>query len=97
MGRRSRCTPRSTFSVAACPNEAQPLSTVQRGLRVLGLNPGIDAGGALSYQTVQAEINANRPIEIEADIPDGAPENVVRTVTENARTLKFTNQGFETE
>ena len=36
-------------------------------------------------------------LEIEADIPSGAPEHVVRTVTENSRTLKFTNQGFEKE
>jgi hypothetical protein len=37
-------------------------------------------------------------LEIEADVPDGAPDNVVRTVTENSRTLKFTsNSGFETE
>ncbi len=36
-------------------------------------------------------------IEIEAAIPGGAPENVVRTVTENSRTLKFTSQGFEAE
>ena len=36
-------------------------------------------------------------IEIEAQIPNGAPDNVVRTVTENSRTLKFTNQGFEKE
>ena len=37
-------------------------------------------------------------LEIEADIPQGAPDNVVRTVTENSRTLKFTsNSGFETE
>jgi GDPmannose 4,6-dehydratase len=36
-------------------------------------------------------------LEIEADIPDGAPDQVVRTVTENGRTLKFTNQGFEAE
>ncbi len=34
-------------------------------------------------------------IEIEAEIPSGAPDNVVRTVTENCRTLKFDNQGFE--
>jgi hypothetical protein len=34
-------------------------------------------------------------IEIEAEIPSGAPDNVVRTVTENCRTLKFENQGFE--
>jgi predicted AAA+ superfamily ATPase len=36
-------------------------------------------------------------LEIEAEIPSGAPENVVRTVTENSRTLKFTSQGFEVE
>ena len=36
-------------------------------------------------------------IEIEAEIPDGAPDQVVRTVTENSRTLKFTSHGFEKE
>ena len=36
-------------------------------------------------------------LEIEAEIPDGAPEHVVRTVTENARTLDFMSQGFEEE
>ena len=36
-------------------------------------------------------------LEIEAEIPSGAPDNVVRTVTENSRTLKFTSQGFEKE
>jgi predicted AAA+ superfamily ATPase len=36
-------------------------------------------------------------LEIEAEIEAGVPENVVRTVTENSRTLKFTTQGFEDE
>ena len=36
-------------------------------------------------------------LEISAELPAGVPENVVRTVTENARTLKFTNQGFEVD
>ena len=36
-------------------------------------------------------------LEIEAEVPEGAPDHVVRTVTENSRTLKFTNQGFEKE
>ena len=37
-------------------------------------------------------------LEIEAELPEGAPDNVVRTVTENSRTLKFaSNSGFETE
>jgi hypothetical protein len=34
-------------------------------------------------------------LEIEADIPDGAPDSVVRIVTENGRTLKFDSHGFE--
>jgi hypothetical protein len=37
-------------------------------------------------------------LEIEAEIPAGVPDNVVRTVTENGRQLKFTsNSGFEME
>lgn len=36
-------------------------------------------------------------LEMEATLPDGAPEHLVRTVTENARTLKFMGQGFEVE
>jgi predicted AAA+ superfamily ATPase len=44
---------------------------------------------------VGAEVRVT--LEIEAEIPAGAPEQVVRTVTENSRTLKFTSQGFETE
>lgn len=44
---------------------------------------------------VGAEVEVT--LEIEATIPGGAPEHVVRTVTENGRTLKFTSQGFERE
>ena len=36
-------------------------------------------------------------LEVDAEIPGGAPDQVVRTVTENSRTLKFTSQGFETD
>jgi predicted AAA+ superfamily ATPase len=36
-------------------------------------------------------------LEVDAEIPSGAPDHVVRTVTENSRTLKFTSQGFEKE
>jgi hypothetical protein len=36
-------------------------------------------------------------LEIAVDMPDGAPEHVVRTVTENSRTLKFDQAGFERE
>ena len=36
-------------------------------------------------------------LEVEAQIPSGVPDHVVRTVTENSRTLKFTSHGFEKE
>jgi len=41
--------------------------------------------------------NVRVTLEIDAEIPSGAPEHVVRTITENGRTLKFTSQGFEKE
>ena len=34
-------------------------------------------------------------LEIEATVPSGVPENVVRTVMENSKTLKFRTHGFE--
>jgi predicted AAA+ superfamily ATPase len=36
-------------------------------------------------------------LEIDATIEGGAPEDVVRTVTENSKTLKFKQHGFEKE
>ena len=44
---------------------------------------------------VGAEVTVT--IEIEASLQDGASDQIVRTVTENCRTLKFTSQGFESE
>ena len=44
---------------------------------------------------VGAEVTVT--MEIHAEVPAGAPDNVVRTVTENCRTLKFSDQGFERE
>ena len=41
--------------------------------------------------------NVTVTLEIDAAIPDGAPDHVVRTVTENSRTLKFNSHGFERE
>lgn len=34
-------------------------------------------------------------LEIHVAVPDGVPDQVVRVVTENCRTLKFTSHGFE--
>ena len=42
---------------------------------------------------VGAEVKVT--LEIRAEVQDGAPDHVVRAVTENCRTLNFTHQGFE--
>jgi len=59
----------------------------------------------LQVKTISAEIIAHLQsivgsrvtvtLEIDAHLPDGASEQVVRTVTENARTLKFRSFEFE--
>jgi hypothetical protein len=36
-------------------------------------------------------------LEISATLPNGISDNVIRTVTENSKTLKFTSQGFESD
>jgi predicted AAA+ superfamily ATPase len=36
-------------------------------------------------------------LEISAEVPNGVTDQVVRTVTENSRTLKFSDHGFERE
>lgn len=39
--------------------------------------------------------NVQITIEIHADLPEGAGDKLVRDVTENSRTLIFTDYGFE--
>ena len=39
--------------------------------------------------------NVTVRLEIDAEMPDGAPEHVVRIVTENGRLLKFDTHCFE--
>ena len=62
---------------------------------------GRDAGkvGEEIVQHLSALVGAEVEVtlEISAKIPAGAPDNVVRTVTENCNTLRFTAYGFEEE
>ncbi|MBI2941222.1 MAG: ATP-binding protein [Chloroflexi bacterium] len=63
------------------------------------LRPERDAGvitrEVIQRLTALANANVEITLEISAEIPDGAPEHVVRTVNENCRTLKFQSYGFE--
>jgi len=61
------------------------------------LSRGVDAIASSVVQHLAGLLDAKVTItkEIEAEIPTGAPDNVVRTVTENGQTLKFESSGFE--
>jgi hypothetical protein len=56
---------------------------------------GILPNGLVTVVNTRWHGSAALELEIDASIPGGAPDNVVRTVTENSRVLKFINQGFE--
>jgi predicted AAA+ superfamily ATPase len=63
----------------------------------VGRDAGRIADEVIAHMVGLVGANVKVTLEISADIPAGAPDNVVRTVTENARTLKFDDQGFESE
>ncbi|MEP7353020.1 MAG: hypothetical protein ABI824_07285 [Acidobacteriota bacterium] len=61
------------------------------------LSRDVDAIASSVVQHLAGLLDAKVTItlEIEAEIPNGTPDNVIRTVTENSRTLKFDTSGFE--
>ena len=61
----------------------------------VGRDAGQIADEVISHLSGLVGSEVRVTLEIDAEIPDGAPENVVRTVTENSRTLKFASHGFE--
>ena len=63
----------------------------------VGRDAGQIADEVISHLVGLVGANVTVTLEIDAEIPSGAPENVVRTVTENSHTLKFASHGFEKE
>jgi len=63
----------------------------------LGRDAGRIAEEVVQHLTTLGKARIRLTLEIDADLPEGAPDNVIRIVTENARTLKFKTQGFEEE
>jgi hypothetical protein len=63
----------------------------------VGRDAGRIADEVVAHLSGIVGANVKVTLEIEAEIPSGAPDHVVRTVTENCRTLKFDSQGFEKE
>ena len=82
------------------PKPAQPTrfhGTVALDSMRVGLDASRIAEEVISHLSGLVGAKVTVTLEIEAEVPSGAPDHVVRTVTENSRTLKFASQGFERE
>ena len=82
------------------PSATQPVrfhGTVPLDSARVGRDAGRIADEVISHLSGLVGARVTVTLEIQAEVPSGAPDHVVRTVTENSRTLKFTNQGFEKE
>lgn len=72
--------------------------TVNLDAKRVGLDASRIAEEVISHLVGLVGTDVKVTLEIDADIPEGTPPNVVRTVTENSRTLKFNSgSGFENE
>ena len=60
-----------------------------------GRDVGQIAEAVIQHLSGQVGARVKVMLEIEAELPNGAPDGLVRTVTENARTLRFRNAEFE--
>lgn len=58
---------------------------------------GTNLGTCYQHLNSIAGAKVEATLKIHACLPDGVKDDVRRTVTENCRTLKFTNYGFEEE
>ncbi len=84
------------------PKEPRPVAKRYHGsVRLdptrLGRDASQIAEEVIAHLTGLTGSNVQLTLEIQADIPEGAPEHIVRTVNENSRTLEFEDSGFETE
>lgn len=63
----------------------------------MGRDAGQIASEVIAHLTGLVGANVKVSLEINAEIPEGVSEHVVRIVTENGRNLRFDAQGFEAE
>ena len=71
--------------------------TVQLDPARVGRDASRIADEVIAHLAGQVGADVIVTLEIEASLPDGASEQIVRTVTENSRTLNFASHGFEAE
>ncbi len=87
--------PGTTVGAPSVPKPKRFHGTVQLDTQRVGRDAGTIAQEVVSHLAGLIGADVKVTLEIDATIPNGASEQVVRTVTENCRTLKFTSHGFE--
>jgi hypothetical protein len=61
----------------------------------VGRDASVIADEVIAHLTGLVGAKVTVTLEVEAELPEGAPDSVVRSVTENGRVLTFSSQGFE--
>lgn len=91
-----------THEDEATPAPAPPASVVGRYYGSVALDPqraardvGVIADEVLKHLVGILGAKVEVTLQIEAEFPEGVPDDIVRTVTENSQTLKFEQHGFE--
>ena len=83
------------------PDGPAQLRRFHGSVRVDSTRVGRDAARiadeVIAHLVAQMGAEVTVTIEIDARLPNGATDQLVRTVTENCRTLRFDSQGFERE
>ena len=83
--------------VAPAPRPHRFHGTVRLDPTRVGRDASRIADEVIAHLAGQVGAEVTVTLEIEATLADGASDQIVRTVTENSRTLKFDSHGFETE
>lgn len=100
MERDGQTTELRPSTVTAEPSTVLPTrfhGSVTLDANRLGRDAGKVAEEVVQHLTGLVQSNVEITLEIHAEIPQGVPDQTVRTITENCRTLKFKTHGFEKE
>ncbi len=84
-------------SVSPAPKLRRFHGTVNLDPTRVGRDASRIADEVIAHLAGQVGADVTVTLEIAVSLPDGASEQIVRIVTENSRTLKFTSHGFEND
>ena len=81
--------------LSPAPNLRRFHGTVNLDPNRVGRDASRIADEVIAHLAGQVGADVTVTLEIAVTLPDGASEHIIRIVTENSRTLKFTSHGFE--